>query len=143
MQKLEDPEVRKRLLKYQMTNDYARQYGHVLSASNVVSILNQFPSASFVVEASTWKKSFNRTIMAGAQPILVKKPIPSNNLNLDLDNAARICGYNSYEDAQTKSKNSTQVLSNIRMTALNNRAKNFYCYEKKYVLNNFFVLEKI
>lgn len=131
LQRLEDPEVRKRLLKYQMTNDYARQYGHVLSASNVVSILNQFPSASFVVEASTWKKSFNRTIMANAQPILVKKPIPSNNLNIDLDSAAKICGYNNYEDARTKSKNSTQVLSNIRMVALNNRAKNFY-YVKMY-----------
>lgn len=62
LQKLEDPEVRKRLLKYQTTNDYARAYGHILSPDNVQDVLDQLPSASFVAEKSTWSKVFNRTV---------------------------------------------------------------------------------
>jgi hypothetical protein len=132
LQKLEDPDVRKRLLKYQMTNDYAIQYGNVLSATNIVSILNQFPSASFVTTLSSWKRCFNRTVMANAQPILVKKPITNLNIpDAELDKAAVECGYKSYKDAENKSKKSTQVLNRIRIVALKDKVKNYY-YVKMY-----------
>ena len=117
LSKLNDPEVRKQLLRFQTTNDYARQYGHILSPTNVKEVLSQFPSASFVAEKETWKKRFNRLVSNGAQPIIVTKPLGYNVSKFDLDKAAKECGYESFADAKIKSKNSTQVLSNIRHKA--------------------------
>ena len=113
LQKLEDPEVRKRLLKYQTTNDYARAYGHILSPGNVQDVLDQFPSASFVAEKSTWSKVFNRTVQPGAQRIVVTKPIQSQPSMADLDAAAKSAGFASYKDAKIQTKNATQVMSEI------------------------------
>lgn len=117
LEKLNDPEVRKRLLKYQTTNDYANTYGHVLSPSNVKDILDQFPTASFVVEKSTWRKQFNREVQPGAQRIVVTKPVQTQPSMADLDDAARMAGFNSFRDARMQTKNATQVMSQINMLA--------------------------
>lgn len=117
LEKLEDPEIRKRLLRYQTTNDYARAYGHVLSPGNVQDVLDQFPMASFVAERSTWLKQFNRTIQPNAQRIVVKKPIQGQPSMADLDAAAQLAGYASYKDAKYQTKNATQVMSEINNIA--------------------------
>lgn len=121
---LEDPQVRQRLLRYQTTNDYARTYGHILSPNNVKDVLDQFPTASFVAEASTWKRIFNRTIKPGAQRIVVSKPIVNNLTKKDYDEAAIKCGFESYKDAKEKTKGATQVMNKIKITAQEN-AKEF------------------
>lgn len=117
LSRLEDPNVRRQLLRYQTTNDYARAYGHVLSPNNVKDVLSQFPTASFVAEASTWKRIFNRTIQPGAQRIVVTKPIPQSNPYSALDNAAIACGYKSFKDAKEQTKNATQVINKIKIMA--------------------------
>ena len=117
LEKLNDPDVRKRLLKYQMSNDYARQYGNVLSPGNVKRVLDQFPSASFVVERSTWERVFNRTIMPNAQRIVVQKPLNSYPSRKELDMAAQKCGFANYLEAKSKTKNATQVMNKIKIEA--------------------------
>ena len=113
LEKLEDPEIRKRLLKYQTTNDYARAYGHILSAGNVQDVLDQFPTASFVAERSTWLKQFNRTVMPNAQRIVVTKPIQSQPSMADLNAAAVTAGYASFKDAKEQTGDATQVMGEI------------------------------
>lgn len=113
LEKLEDPEIRKRLLKYQTTNDYARAYGHILSPNNVQDVLDQFPNASFVAERSTWMKVFNRSVQPNAQRIVVTKPIQAQPSMADLDAAAKLAGYASFKDAKQQTKNATQVMSEI------------------------------
>ena len=117
LEKLEDPEVRKRLLKYQTTNDYARAYGHILSPGNVQDVLDQFPTASFVAERSTWMKVFNRTVQPNAQRIVVTKPVQGQPSMADLDAAAKMAGYASYKDAKQQTNNATQVMSEINNLA--------------------------
>lgn len=116
MKRLEDPEVRKQLLMYQTTNDYARQYGHVLSANNVMNILSQCPTASFVTERSTWLKKFHRRVNPGAQRIVVTKASSMTDYK-KLDDAARAAGYQDFKDAKLQSGNSTQVINKIRIMA--------------------------
>lgn len=116
MKRLEDPEVRKQLLMYQTTNDYARQYGHVLSANNVMNILSQCPTASFVTERSTWLNKFKRRVNPGAQRIVVTKASSSTDYK-KLDDAARAAGYKDFKDAKLQSGNSTQVINKIRIMA--------------------------
>ena len=117
LERLTDPSVRQRLLNYQMSNQYAKSYGNVLSPNNKQDILDQFPNASFVVEASTWRNKFNRQVMPNAQRIIVTKPYGVTNHNLDLDAAAQRCGFDSYKDAKEKTKNATQVLNRIKIEA--------------------------
>lgn len=117
LEKLEDPEVRKRLLKYQTTNDYARAYGHILSPGNVQDVLDQFPTASFVAERSTWLKIFNRTVQPNAQRIVVTKPVQGQPSMADLDAAAKMAGYASFRDAKQQTNNATQVMSEINNLA--------------------------
>ena len=124
LQKLQDPEVRQRLLRYQTSNTYAKSYGHVLSANNVREVLDQCPTASFVVQRSTWQNIFNRQIKPGAQRIVVVRPIKSKPTMADLDAAAISQGFKSYYDAKAKlgsGKNSThkstQWLSEINNIA--------------------------
>lgn len=124
--KLEDPQTRLQLLRYQTTNDYANTYGHVLSSNNVKEILDQFPRASFVTEASTWRKKFHRTIKPGAQRIIVTKPIYKDSSKDELDKAAQICGFDSLSDAKNKTKNSTQVIHNIKIVADRNKKPSNY-----------------
>lgn len=124
--KLEDPQTRLQLLRYQTTNDYAVTYGHILSSKNVKDILDQFPKASFVAEASTWKKIFHRSIKPGAQRIVVTKPIPNNSFTTDaLNQAAQECGFDSFIDAKRKTGNSTQVINKIKITAEKNGTPSF------------------
>lgn len=124
LERLNDPKVRQRLLNYQMSNQYAKSYGNVLSPTNKQDILDQFPNASFVVERSTWEKKFNRKVMPNAQRIVVTKPYGSS-FNLDLDAAAKRCGFDSYEDAKEKTKNATQVLNRIKIEASRGKYTNF------------------
>lgn len=117
LQKLNDPEVRKRLLAYQMTDDYARAYGHVLSPGNVNKILNQFPNASFVAEKHTWEAEFNRRVAPGAQRIIVTKPNERITDKTALDDAARRCGFANYRDAKMRTNGATQVMNQIEIMA--------------------------
>lgn len=128
-ERLSDPEIRTRLLRYQMSKDCEIKYGHVLSPENVTEILNQFPRASFVAEKSTWKYKFNRAVNPNAQPIVVTKPI-NNGAKLDFDAAARECGFDSFLDAKKKTNNSTQVLNQIKITA--NKIANRFIKVKMY-----------
>lgn len=128
-ERLSDPEIRKRLLRYQMSKDCEIKYGHVLSPENVTEILNQFPRASFVAEKSTWKYKFNRTVNSNAQPIVVTKPINAG-AKLDYDAAARECGFDNFLDAKEKTNNSTQVLNKIKITA--NKIANRFIKVKMY-----------
>ena len=128
-ERLSDPEIRKRLLRYQMSKDCEIKYGHVLSPENVTEILNQFPRASFVAEKSTWKYKFNRTVNSNAQPIVVTKPINAG-AKLDYDAAARECGFDNFLDAKKKTNNSTQVLNKIKITA--NKIANRFIKVKMY-----------
>lgn len=123
--KLEDPQTRLQLLRYQTTNDYAVTYGHILSSKNVKDILDQFPKASFVAEASTWKKIFHRSVKPGAQRIVVTKPLPGSVTTDALNQAAQECGFDSFIDAKRKTGNSTQVINKIRITAEKNGTPSF------------------
>ena len=117
--KLHDPEVRKSLLAYQMSDNYARQYGNVLSPNNVWQILSQFPTAAFVTTRGGWAK-YGRKVNRGAQKIRVTMPTSYGNSKNDkskLDAAAQRLGWRSYDDAKTNSKNAEQVMHNIRMQA--------------------------
>ena len=125
LEKLEDPEVRKRLLRYQTTNDYARSYGHILSPGNVQDILDQFPTASFVCEKSTWANKFNRGIQPGAQRIVVTKAIQPQPSMADLDAAAQQSGWSSYREAKKQTKNATQVMNKINILAAQGKPKTY------------------
>lgn len=127
LERLKDPEVRKSLLAYQTTNAYGEQYGHVLSANNVSQILSQCPTASFVTEASTWAKLFDRRVNPGAQRIIVTKA-DNANYGKYLNQAAKMMGYDSYQDAKKNTNNSNQVMGRIRIIAgnLGGGARNFY-----------------
>lgn len=126
LERLNDPEVRKRLLRYQMTNDYARAYGHVLSSRNIHQVLDQFPNASFVAKPSTWTKIFKRTVNPNAQRIVVTLPLKNYAGSNALDDAARKCGYNSYKDARKLTGDAPQVLHKIRIEAQKNSAAYFH-----------------
>ena len=108
--------TRKHLLAYMMTNDYANSYGNVLSAHNVMNILAQFPSASFVVEKRTWMRKFGRRVNPGATKIIVNKAF-NNPTNIEMDAAAKALGYGSYSNAMKVTKNSSQIRNLIRITA--------------------------
>ena len=114
LKKLNDPAVRETLLKYQMSNDYARAYGHQLSENNVVSILSQFPNASFVAEKYTWEKLFNRKVMPGARRIVVWVPLNSEQVR-SRDDSARAMGFQDYKHAMSVTNNSTQVKGKINI----------------------------
>lgn len=129
LNKLSDPEVRKKLMRYQTTKNCEIKYGHILSPNNITQILDQNPNASFVAERKTWKDTFNRAIKPDAQAIIVKKPIGYNDL--DYDSAARENGYDSYSAAKRDTNNSTQVLNQIKITA-NKLPKNRFINVKMY-----------
>lgn len=115
--KLNDPKVRQRLLRYQMTPECERKYGHILSPNNIKEVLDQFPEASFVCEAHTWMEQFNRTVAPGAQPIVVLKPMNKATLTYaDLDAGAKACGYKG-GFKEVKAMGSTQVLNKVRIEA--------------------------
>jgi len=118
MTKLHDPEVRKNLLAYQMSDSYARQYGNVLSPGNVYQILSQFPQAAFVTTRGGWAK-YGRKVNPGARRIYVTMPVSRGNQRdkSKLDNAAKTLGWSDYDAAKTASKGSEQVMHNIRMQA--------------------------
>ena len=127
LEKLNDPETRKRLLLYQTTNDYANIYGHVLSPGNVQSVLDQMPTASFVAEKHTWNNTFNRQLKPNAKPIIVTKPYDNFTASkIKKDEAARRAGFADYTDARRQTKNSSQVLHKIDMMAKDNRMPMFY-----------------
>lgn len=128
--RLQDPDVRKALLMYQTTDNYARQYGHVLSPANVKSVLDQCPTASFVTERSTWRSKFNRSVNPGAQRIVVTKPVRGFTGANVLDDAAREAGYESFADARKKTNGSPQVLGRIKNIASSKSASKYQQFIK-------------
>lgn len=126
LERLKDPKVREALLAFQTTNAYAQQYGHVLTPSNVMQVLSQCPTASFVTEASTWSKLFKRRVNPGAQRIIVKKADNGDYMTY-LDAAARQIGYKDFKDAKKRTNNSAQVMGQIRINAgMMSGKKRFY-----------------
>ena len=114
MSRLDDPEVRKRLLMLQTTENYGRQYGHVLSQNNIKEILLQFPSASFVTTRSGWAL-FDRTVNPGATRIKYTQKVDSGYNGSSYDDIARSLGFKDYKEA--RSIGSTQVLHKINVEA--------------------------
>ena len=117
LNKMNDPEVRKKLLLYQTTVSYEREYGWKLSPNNVHEILAQNPLATFVTSERGWKREFNRTVNLGAKAILIDKAVPTSLSKSQLDAAARKRGFDSYDDASKKTNKSTQVLRAIQNQA--------------------------
>lgn len=131
LQQLKDPEVRKRLRKYNMAFLTSSSVGHILSPDNIKRIFDVRPDATFVVEKYTWKKFFNRTIKPGATPILISKPTDRNYLSKNtLDNVARDKGYSDYKSAMDITNSATQVNATIKTDA--NGYSNHFAYVKMY-----------
>lgn len=113
MSRLDDPEVRKRLLMLQTTENYGRQYGHVLSQNNIKEILLQMPTASFVTTRSGWAV-FDRVVNPGARRIRYTLKIDSGYGNGSAyDDVARRLGFKDYKEA--KSLGSQHILHKINV----------------------------
>ena len=119
LQLLDNSDVKKRLLLYQTTNDYARTYGHILSPKNIKQILDQCPQAQFVTERSSWLKYFNRKVKPNAQRIIVTKAIPATPPNKDiLNNIAQKANYKDFSDLTKDNEYyTTQVQHGINIAA--------------------------
>lgn len=88
LQSLNDPETKKRFLAFQTTYTCQNSFSDaVLSPNNVIEVQMADPQASFVTDAATWRKRFNRTIVPGAKFVIIKKPEqtipPEHLLNAD------------------------------------------------------------
>lgn len=116
--KLQDPNFRQLLLSFQTTVACKKRYGHVLSKKNIMKILSQCPTASFVTTAETWRDKFNRTIKPGAQKIIVNKSTNYGNPTWDAQNkSARAHGFQDLKDAKNATKNSVQTMGSIKIDA--------------------------
>lgn len=126
LEKINDPEVRKRLLLYQMTDSFAANYGWQLSRANIASILQQKPDATFVTSLEMWEKIFMHTVNPGAQRIIITKPASNTNTTLDdLNTAAAKRNFGNYSNAMKASNNSTQTRMGIHLAAKQKGAHNY------------------
>lgn len=117
LNKMNDPETRKKMLMFQTTVAYEREYGSKLSRNNIQEILSQNPNATFVTNAVTWRDVFKHSINPGATPIIINKAENRTYTKQELDAAARVKGFSSYKDAMVKTGNSTQTKHLIQGTA--------------------------
>lgn len=118
LNKLQDPNFRKMLLNFQTTVACAKKYGHVLSKKNIMSILSQMPTASFVTTPETWRIKFNRQIKPGAQKIIVTKSTNYGNASWAARNdSAKAHGFQDVKDAKNFTNNSVQTMGSIEMDA--------------------------
>ena len=118
LNKLQDPNFRKMLLNFQTTVACAKKYGHMLSKKNIMSILSQNPTASFVTTPETWRTKFNRQIKPGAQKIIVTKSSNYGNASWAArNNSAKAHGFQDMKDAKDFTKNSVQTIGSIEMDA--------------------------
>lgn len=109
---LHDPQIKNKLLLYQTTDNYARTYGHILSPRNVKKVLDQCPTATFVLESSSWLKYYNRRVKPGAQRIIVIKAVAKKNKNQQvLDKMAQQYNHSNYRDFSKDKEIYTQQIS--------------------------------
>lgn len=102
---LQDPETKKKFLLLQTTYTFQSMEGYAraaLSPGNVLEVRMADPQASFVTDAATWRKTFNRTVNPGSPYIIITKPEsvwpPMDKLN----QAAKKYGFNNYFDMSQK-----------------------------------------
>jgi len=135
LQSLNDPETKKRFLAFQTTYTCQNSFSDaVLSPKNVIEVQMADPQASFVTDAATWRKRFNRVVVPGAKFIIVTKPeqtIPPENLL----NADPIVMRNGGWKALCKKSGGPwygEAWSAIKRVRINNRLKTTYYDAKVY-----------
>lgn len=87
LQKIQDPEFRKKFLMVQVypgnfnfDAETAKELKHaMLSPRNVMKILSQDPLATFVTDAPTWRREFNRTVNPGSPFVVYTQGVGDNN----------------------------------------------------------------
>lgn len=114
LKRLQDPDVRMRLLTYQTTSNYGQLYGHVLSQRNIKSILDQKPDASFVTTPNKWARDWNRSIKPGATRLVVSIPLRREGAQAMKDRIAQNMGYANFNAAR---KLSRQIANTIEYKA--------------------------
>lgn len=136
LEKLHDPQVRKKLLAFQTSYTCQIDYRDaVLSKSNISEVLFQDPFASFVTSEYSWKTTFNRTIQDGAPYIIITKAYHKERTDREMNDDGQVRASGGWNKVQTDAKGKRfgrAFASTKRVNRSNKYGKPEYFLEKVY-----------
>lgn len=136
LEKLNDPETKKRFLAFQTTYICKNSYKDaVLSPRNVMEVRLADPQASFVTDAPTWKKLFNRIVTPGSPFVIITKSentIPSDNLMNTDPYVQREGGWKAFKAKRNYDMSNGEIWSAVKRVKKANNLPTTYFKSKVY-----------